>query len=345
MSSREAEMEMHSERVITGVPEGLDALVLAQLVAEAGHASAPGTLLHVARDDRRLDALERALAFFAPQVRVDLLPAWDTVPYDRVGPNADIVAKRIAALAKLGLSTRKHPTVVLTTVNAVLQRVPPRAFLKRAIKPIAPGQRIDMGQLDAAARASWATSAAGPSWSPANSPCAAASSISFRRAGRRRCASISSAIRWRRSRPSRCRRSGRSKPVQKLALLPVSEVALGEEAEKLFRGRYVELFGGSTGDDPLYEAVSSGQRYPGQEHWLPLFHEHLETTVRLSAGRAGELRSPRRGSGDGQRFEQIAEHYDARLASLEQQAFGAPPYKPVPAERMYPRRQVVVRGP
>jgi transcription-repair coupling factor (superfamily II helicase) len=133
MTSREAEKGARRERVVTGVPEGLDALVLAQLVAEAGSGAAPGTLLHFARDDRRLDALERALAFFAPQVRVVSFPAWDTVPYDRVGPNADIVAKRIAALARLGLAALKHPTVVLTTVNAVLQRVPPRSFLKRAI--------------------------------------------------------------------------------------------------------------------------------------------------------------------------------------------------------------------
>ena len=81
MSSRAPETKAHSERIVTGVPEGLDALVLAQLTAEAGHASAPGTLLHVARDDRRLDALERSLAFFAPHVRVVSIPAWDTVPY------------------------------------------------------------------------------------------------------------------------------------------------------------------------------------------------------------------------------------------------------------------------
>ncbi len=158
-----AEVKGALERIITGVPEGLDALVLAQLVAEAraGNKLAPkgehkpehkaehahGTLLHVARDDRRLDALEHALAFFAPDVRVLSFPAWDTVPYDRIGPNAEIVAKRIATLAKLSLATRKHPTVVLTTVNAVLQRVPSRSFLKRAVKHIAPGQRIDMSRL------------------------------------------------------------------------------------------------------------------------------------------------------------------------------------------------------
>ena len=30
-------------------------------------------------------------------------------------------------------------------------------------------------------------------------------------------------------------------------------------------------------DDLLYEAVSEGRRYPGMEHWLPLFHDRLET--------------------------------------------------------------------
>ena len=30
-------------------------------------------------------------------------------------------------------------------------------------------------------------------------------------------------------------------------------------------------------DDPLYEAVSEGRRHPGMEHWLPLFHDRLDT--------------------------------------------------------------------
>ena len=73
-----------------------------------------------------MEQLEQALSFFAPNVRVITFPAWDTVPYDRVGPGSDIVARRMAALAKLALATRKHPTIVLTTVNAIVQRVPPR---------------------------------------------------------------------------------------------------------------------------------------------------------------------------------------------------------------------------
>src|SRR5690606_6619696 len=74
-------------------------------------------------------------------------PAWDTVPYDRVGPNSDIVARRVAALAKLSLDSRKAPTLVLTTVNAILQRLPPVDFVRASLKQMASGQRVDMSRL------------------------------------------------------------------------------------------------------------------------------------------------------------------------------------------------------
>ena len=132
---------------LSGVPDGLVPLVLARLTEEATAAAKGGApaLLHVARDDRRLEAIAEGLAFFAPKVRVIQLPAWDTVPYDRIGPNSEIVARRIAALARLAATSRKDPTLVLTTVNAILQRLPPREFIRRSIKTIAPGQRLDMG--------------------------------------------------------------------------------------------------------------------------------------------------------------------------------------------------------
>ncbi len=333
MKSSNTEMKVQAQRIVAGVPEGLDALVLAQLVAEAQAEHAPGTLLHVARDDRRLDALERALAFFAPSVRVISFPAWDTVPYDRIGPNAEIVAKRIAALAKLALAPRKHPTVVLTTVNAILQRVPARAFLKRAIKQIAAGQRIDMARLTQRLSLMGYVRS-GTVMEPGEYAVRGGIVDLFPpgRANPVRLDFFGDTLESIKAFEVQTQRT--TKPVQKLAILPVSEVAFGEDAERLFRARYVELFGGATGDDPLYEAISAGQRYRGQEHWLPLFHEHLETLfdylpgVPVSFDHLADEAAARR-------FEQIAEHYDARTEALEEQTFGAPPYKPVPPERMF----------
>ncbi len=139
----------HGDRVVlAGVPDGLVPLLLGNLAqGKAAAGAVPPLLLHVARDDRRLEAIAEGLAFFAPRVKVIQFPAWDTVPYDRIGPNSEIVARRIAALARLAAATRKDPTIVVTTVNAILQRIPPREFIRRSLKTIAPGQRIDMGQL------------------------------------------------------------------------------------------------------------------------------------------------------------------------------------------------------
>ncbi|HTP37445.1 MAG TPA: transcription-repair coupling factor, partial [Methyloceanibacter sp.] len=117
-----------SPAIASGVPEGLDALLLGEL---ARHARAGGAVLHVARDANRLATLEEAIPFFAPDIEVLSFPAWDGVPYDRVAPNAETIAERIATLAAL-IDRAAHatqPLVVLTTINAALQRVPPRDFI------------------------------------------------------------------------------------------------------------------------------------------------------------------------------------------------------------------------
>jgi transcription-repair coupling factor (superfamily II helicase) len=116
--------------------------------------------------------------------------------------------------------------------------------------------------------------------------------------------------------------------------MPVSEVAFGEAAEKRFRRLYVETSGAVISEDPLYEAVSAGQRYPGVEHWPPLFHERLETLFDYLPEApvsfdhlADEAVTERQAL--------IADHYDARVKGLETLSFGAPPYKPVPPEAMF----------
>ncbi|HWK34345.1 MAG TPA: CarD family transcriptional regulator, partial [Hyphomicrobium sp.] len=323
----------HTAKTIAGVPEGLDALVLAQLVSEAAADKAPGVLLHIARDDRRVEALEQGLAFFAPQVRVLSFPAWDTVPYDRIGPQAEIVSQRMATLAKLALASRKHPTVILTTVNAILQRVPARSFMKRTVKALAPGQRTDMARLTQRLALMGYTRSG--TVMDAGEYAVRGGILDIFPPGRSqpvRLDFFGDTLESIKAFDVQTQRT--AKAVQKFALMPVSEVAFGADAERLFRTRYVELFGGATGDDPLYEAVSSGHRYPGQEHWLPLFHEELETLFDYVPGVPVSL-DHRVDESAKSRFDQITEHYQSRLEALEEAKFGGPPYKPVPPDRMF----------
>ncbi len=333
MSTKTAQIEKKSDLTFSGVPEGLDALVLAQLAAEAGTGTAPGLVVHIARDDRRLDALEAQLRFFAPKVRIVPFPAWDTVPYDRVSPNAEIVAKRITALSRLALGTRAEPAIVLTTVNAALQRVAPRAFIKSAIKSVSPGQRADMNRLMNRLRLAGYVRT-GTVMEPGEYAVRGGILDLFPpgRSSPVRLDFFGDTIESIKAFDADTQRT--TKPLRKLVLMPVSEIAFGDAPTALFRARYVEMFGGATGDDPLYEAVSAGQRHPGQEHWLPFYHEHLETLFDYVPGAVISFDHLAEETVKS-RFEQIAEHYEARKEGLEAARFGAPPYKPVPPEQMF----------
>jgi transcription-repair coupling factor (superfamily II helicase) len=111
---------------IAGLPEGADSLVLADLARTTGGQD----ILHVARDGQRLERLQDGLRFFAPDREVLVFPAWDCLPYDRLSPHPDIVAERLSTLAKL--SAGKKPgapaRIILASVGAVLQKVPPRSL-------------------------------------------------------------------------------------------------------------------------------------------------------------------------------------------------------------------------
>ena len=62
--------------------------------------------------------------------------------------------------------------------------------------------------------------------------------------------------------------------VEGFHLLPASEVLLTNTHIQRFRSKYRDMFGAVSKQDPLYDAISSGSRYPGMEHWLPLFMTH-----------------------------------------------------------------------
>ena len=246
----------------TRTPEGYDALALAQLLRDQGQASQHGAIIHVARDDRRLDALERTLAFFAPKARIVSLPAWDTVPYDRIGPNPEIVAKRITSLARLALSAGKESMIVLTTANAILQRLPPRQFIRQAMRQIAPGQRIDMNRLVQRLQLGGFLRT-GTVMEPGEYAVRGGILDLFPpgRSNPLRLDFFGDTLESIKVFDARTQRT--SKLVQKFVLLPISEVPQSDDATKLFRQRYVHQFGGATGDDPLYEAVSVGQPLSG----------------------------------------------------------------------------------
>ncbi|MGH6803142.1 MAG: transcription-repair coupling factor [Methyloceanibacter sp.] len=320
--------------IAAGVPEGLDALLLGELARHAGASGGSAAILHVARDGNRLATLEEALSFFAPDIEVLSFPAWDGVPYDRVAPNAETIARRIATLAELNARApdEPKPLVVLTTVNAIVQRVPRRDFIAGSSLKLQSGNVMSMRALIERLEIS-GYGRAGTVTDPGQYAVRGGILDLYPPGGEPlRLDFFGDTLEQIRAfDPNTQRTEARRDLVQ---LLPMSEMALTPEVRSAFRQRYVGLFGPVMGDDPLYESVSAGRQHQGMEHWLPLFHDGLATLFDYLPGAVVTL-DPLVDDARARRLEQIADHYDARAQALERKAFGAPPYHPVPPESMF----------
>ncbi|MCW5752992.1 MAG: transcription-repair coupling factor, partial [Alphaproteobacteria bacterium] len=93
--------------------------------------------------------MAQALAFFAPGLRIFQMPAWDCLPYDRVSPNAEIASRRMDTLCRLGMDGLGRGDVLITTVNALLQRVPARALVAASSFRARVGDHVEIEGLTA----------------------------------------------------------------------------------------------------------------------------------------------------------------------------------------------------
>ncbi len=313
-----------------GVPEGYDAWLASELAA-----TRKGTVLHIARDEARAAAFESALRFFAPKAEIISFPSWDCLPYDRLSPRADILARRIAALSLFEKSPAE-PRIVVATVSAILQRVPPRAWIRQSRLALRPDATFTIEAL-----AAWLDRQgyvrAGSVVEPGDYAVRGGIVDLFAPGLPEpvRIDFFGDQIESLRSFDAESQKStGR---LAGLELLPVSEAPLDPESVSRFRTGYIAAFGAQT-SDPLYESISARRRYQGMEHWLPLFHDQLETLFDYLPGvaitfdhQAEEAISARQ--------DQIAEYHEARVAARELAAkspgLQVADYKPVAPETLF----------
>ena len=312
---------------VSGTPEGFDARFLC---SELDKQDAP--LVHVSRDDKRLDAMRAALRFFAPDLPVVIFPGWDCLPYDRISPNADISAQRMATLAGLVHGMPKR-FILLTTINAATQRLPARDLLRDAAFTARVGKRVDeAGLRDFLVRMGFVQS---PTVTEPGDYAIRGGIVDIYPPGDLGPVRLDffgdTLDGARRFDPATQRTTEKLDLVE---LAPVSEVILDEAAVTRFRQNYRIEFGAAGTDDPLYEAISAGRKHQGAEHWLPFFHERLETLFDYLPGATISLDdqvTPTRLA----RWDSIADQYETRRLAMANRSKMESVYKPCRPEALY----------
>jgi transcription-repair coupling factor (superfamily II helicase) len=318
---------------VTGAPSGYDAYLAVEAVVRS-----KGIVLFVASDDVHAAAVGEAAAFFAPGLAVLSFPAWDCLPYDRVSPKPDIESTRLATLAALARSDGPREALVVTTVSALLQRVPPKDWVAQASFFARAGHDVDRERMVAFLAGNGyvrASTVREPGdfalrggivdlWPPG-----VAQPLRLDFFG----AELEAIRRF----DAETQLSSDS--IGEIELLPASEVPLGADEISRFRAGYVAAFGPANNDDPLYESVSAGRKHPGMEHWLPLFYERLDTlfdfvprALILLGHEAEETKKARQ--------ELVRDYFETREQFRrpkpdDKQTIKAPPYKPLKPALLY----------
>ena len=103
-------------------------------------------ILFIGRNDREIFQINEKLKWFLPDANILIFRSWDQIPYDKVSPSINIQAERIKTLHELNL-IKNNNIIVLTTVNAIIQKTVNQEFINNYIITISKNIKIDFKYL------------------------------------------------------------------------------------------------------------------------------------------------------------------------------------------------------
>ncbi|MGL4766864.1 MAG: transcription-repair coupling factor [Formosimonas sp.] len=243
-----------------------DALLLTQLAATQPIA----VVCENAQDAQRLRA---EMAYFAPALRIALLPDWETLPYDQFSPHHDLVSERLKTLYQL---TQQQCDVLLVPVTTALYRLSPPSFLL--------GRTFSFTQNDTLRIDALREQLVSAGYH-AVSQVVAPGEFAFR-GGLIDLFPMGSVLPFRLDLFGDTIESIKTfdidtqrtlYPVPSVQLLPGREYPTDEAARSFFRNAWREQFEGDASKHRIYKDIANGIFNAGIEYYLPLFFEQTAT--------------------------------------------------------------------
>jgi len=128
---------MNTEMLVGSVNKGNEAFYLIDyLLKNKKH-----SILYIARNDKEIFDIRIKLKWLIPSLDIFIYSSWDQIPYDSVSPSKEIQSERIKTLYHLYSSKRQK--IIISSVNAILQRTVDINFLKNNFVEIFINQKIN----------------------------------------------------------------------------------------------------------------------------------------------------------------------------------------------------------
>ncbi|MBV8690105.1 MAG: transcription-repair coupling factor, partial [Actinobacteria bacterium] len=130
-----------STNAVLAVPEPARAFVIAGLA----HLSGRHPIVVAAPTATDAERIAHDLRAYLGDGEVDLFPAWETLPFERVSPSVETMGRRLRAMWRLR-DPERMPRVLVAPVKALIQRLGPHV---EEVDPVIvkPGDRVDLEEL------------------------------------------------------------------------------------------------------------------------------------------------------------------------------------------------------
>lgn len=316
---------------ISSVVEGYDAFLLRSLIA-----SSKQDFLYIVSDGIALEQTANLLGIIAPNVKVLKFPAWDTVPYDRVSPNANIVAERVNTLAELASTPQtKQPRIIIASIGAVIQKLPPKKIFLNSMREIKVGGKLNFNEFIHYASINGYNRV--EQVMETGEYAVRGDILDIFPVGTSeplRIDLFDDEVEKIRTFDALSQRTTGN--LEKYTFQVMGEVSLDNNTIKNFRTAYRETFGAVSQSDEIYEAVSEGRKYMGMENWLPFFYEEPLLSVFDYLPMAQIIIGKNVFDALKSKEDSIADYYQARLESLKIKSVNeVDTYRPVKPELMF----------
>lgn len=229
-------------------------------------------LLLLFSDEEEAVKAYRQLVFFIGSTKQLLfLPSIDTVPYDRISPNQNILSDRANVLSYLATDNQKK--LVVTNAANLLIKLPPATLFSKTSLKLHTKMKLTAQQL--------AEFLVNNSFTRSSS---AIDSGEFAVRGEIVDIVLGGHLAYRINFSWDHIESIKEFDIdsqismvsqQELIINSASEIILNSETISNFKDNYLKNFGIAHITNPLYEAVIEGRKFPGYGHLLPLFYNTL----------------------------------------------------------------------
>lgn len=317
-------------KTLSSVPDGYDAVLLDRFSRKSKE------ILYVVSDGVSLERTADILRYLNPKLDVLKFPAWDTVPYDRVSPNVNIVAQRVETLTEIVTNPNpKKPRVIIASIGSLIQKLPPQKIFLNSVRLVKVGGKLSFNDFIHYAALNGYNRV--EQVIEPGEYAVRGDIIDIFPVGTNeplRIDLFDDEVERIRTFDAMTQRT--TGELTHYSFQVMGEVALDENTIRSFRSKYREAFGAAFKDDEIYADISEGIKHLGMENWLPFFYEDplpdlfsYLLSADIVIGRSFDEALKAKCDG-------IADYYQARLEALNiKSAAEQDVYRPVKPELLY----------